>query len=85
VSPALLLALLQGLMGAAPQILALFTQATAGKPVSMDAVATVLNQYGIDRAVLAAQIAQLEAAANIGPGSAATVVGGKAIPGTPVT
>jgi hypothetical protein len=66
VSPALLLALLQGLMGAAPQILALFTQASGGKPVSMDAVATVLNQYGIDRAVLAAQIAQLEAQQGIG-------------------
>jgi len=66
VSPALLLALLQGLLGAAPQILALFNQATAGKPVPIDAVATILNQYGIDRAVLAAQIAQLEAAAGIG-------------------
>jgi len=78
VSPALLLALLQGLMGAAPQILALFTQATAGKPVSMDAVATVLNQYGIDRAVLAAQIAQLEAAANIGPSTGGVATGGTA-------
>lgn len=64
-SPVLLLALLQGLLGAAPQILALFNQATSGKPVTMDQVATVLNQYGIDRAVLAAQIAQAEAVAGI--------------------
>jgi len=33
----------------------------------MDQVATVLNTYGIDRAVLAAQIAQAEAAAGIPP------------------
>jgi hypothetical protein len=74
VSPALLLALLQGLLGAAPQILALFNQASAGKPVTMDTVATVLNQYGIDRAVLAAQIAQLEAAAGIAQPTAAALV-----------
>jgi hypothetical protein len=71
VSPALLLALLQGLLGAAPQILALFNQATSGKVITMDAVSTVLNQYGIDRAVLAAQIAQLEAAAGLAPPLAA--------------
>lgn len=70
-SPALLLALLQGLLGAAPQILSLFQSATSGKPVSMDQVATVLNQYGIDRAVLAAQIAQAEAAAGIPPAAPA--------------
>jgi hypothetical protein len=74
VSPALLLALLQGLLGAAPQILALFQTATAGKPVTMDQVSTVLNQYGIDRAVLAAQIAQAEAAAGIGTATPAAVI-----------
>lgn len=67
-SPALLFALLQGFLGAAPQLLALYQQATGGKPVTMDQVATVLNTYGIDRAVFAAQISQLEAAAGI-PGT----------------
>jgi hypothetical protein len=63
----MILALLQGLLGAAPQILALFSQATSGKPVAMSDVAAILNQYGIDRAVLAAQIAQMEAAAGVTP------------------
>lgn len=71
-SPALILALLNGLLGAAPQILALFTQATSGKAVSMNDIAAVLNQYGIDRAVLAAQISQLEAAQGIGQTPATT-------------
>ena len=61
-TPAAILAILEGLLGAAPSILALFQQATSGKPVSSDQVSAVLSQYGVDRAVFAAAIAKAEAA-----------------------
>lgn len=64
-TPAMILAILEGVLGAAPQLLALFQQATAGKPVAASTVAQVLSQYGIDRAVFAAAIAQAEANAAI--------------------
>jgi hypothetical protein len=60
-SPAMILAILQGVLGAAPQLLALFNQATSGQPVSSTDVAAVLSQYGIDRAVFAAAIDKAEA------------------------
>lgn len=62
-TPGVILAILQGLLGAAPEILALFQQATAGTPVSATQVQSVLSQYGVDRAVFAAAIAQAEATA----------------------
>lgn len=61
-TPIAILALLEGLLGAAPQVLALYNQATSGKPVSADQVSAVLTQYGVDRAVFAAAIAKAEAA-----------------------
>lgn len=64
-TPAMILALIEGLLGAAPQLLALFTRATAGTPVSVADVSSILSQYGIDRAVFAAAIAKAEAAAGI--------------------
>jgi len=65
-SAEMILVLLQGVLGAAPQLLALFTQAKAGQAVSTTQVAQVLSQYGIDRAVFAAAIAKAEAAAGMG-------------------
>lgn len=62
----MILAILQGLLGAAPSILALFNQASAGSPVSVSQVSAVLSQYGIDRAVFAAAIAKAEADAGSG-------------------
>jgi hypothetical protein len=59
----MILAILQGVLGAAPELLALFQQATAGKAVTASTVASVLSQYGIDRAVFAAAIAKAEAEA----------------------
>lgn len=66
-TPAMILAILQGVLGAAPQLLALFSQATAGTPVSHSDVAAVLSQYGLDRAVFAAAIAKAEAAQGPAP------------------
>ncbi len=60
-TPAMILAILEGVLGAAPQLLALFQQATSGTPVSATQVAAILSQYGIDRAVFAASIAKTEA------------------------
>jgi hypothetical protein len=64
-TPAMILAILQGVLGAAPELLALFQQATAGKAVTSSQVSAVLSQYGIDRAVFAAAIAQADANAGI--------------------
>jgi hypothetical protein len=76
-TPAVILAILQGLLGAAPEILALFQQATAGSQVSATQINSVLSKYGIDRAVFAAAIAQAEAAKGIGQnaGSAGATTG----------
>jgi hypothetical protein len=60
---AMILEILTGLLGAAPQLLALFNQATSGKAVAASDVSAILSQYGVDRAVLSALIAQREAAA----------------------
>jgi hypothetical protein len=64
--PLTILALLNGILGAAPQLLALFNRATSGTPVSNTEVQAVLSQYGIDRAVFAAAIAKAEADASVG-------------------
>jgi hypothetical protein len=63
-TPAMILAILEGVLGAAPELLALFNLATAGKPVSATDVSTVLSQYGLDRAVFAAAIAKAAADAS---------------------
>lgn len=59
-SPALILALLNGVLGAAPQLLALFNRATSGEAVSPAEVQAVLTQYGIDRDALVSAIADAE-------------------------
>jgi hypothetical protein len=65
-TPAMILALLEGVLGAAPQLLALFNRATTtGQPVPASDVAAILTQYGIDRAVFAGAIATAEAAQGI--------------------
>jgi hypothetical protein len=69
-SPTIILTILQALLGAAPQILALFQQATAGTPVSEAQVDAVLNQYGVDRAALIAAIGVASAQTSPVPGSA---------------
>lgn len=76
-TPAMILAILQGLLGAAPALLALFQQASSGGAVSATQVNQVLSQYGIDRAVFAAAIAQAEANKGIGQvsGSAPVTTG----------
>ena len=61
-TPAAILEILTGLLSAAPQLLALFQQATAGQAVTQTQVNQVLSTYGIDRAVFAAAIAQSQAA-----------------------
>lgn len=66
-NPIMILTILQGLLGAAPQVLALFNQATSGQPVSVDEVKTALSQYGIDHALLVAEIAKAEAASGQAP------------------
>lgn len=63
-SPTLILTILQALLGAAPQILALFQQATSGTPVTEAQIEAVLTQYGIDRAALVAAIAASQAPAS---------------------
>ena len=63
--PLTILALLNGVLGAAPQLLALFNRATSGTPVSATDVHAVLTQYGIDRAVFAAAIANAEAVSGV--------------------
>jgi hypothetical protein len=62
-TPAVILGLLTSLLGAAPQLLALFQQATEGKPVSANDVNAVLTQYGADHAALVAAIQAADAAA----------------------
>lgn len=57
----MIFAILQGVLGAAPELLSLFTQAQSGTPVTASQVSTVLTQYGIDRAVFAAAIATANA------------------------
>lgn len=65
--PLTILALLNGILGAAPQLLALFQRAQSGTPVSTADVHAVLTQYGIDRAVFAAAIAKAETDAGAKP------------------
>jgi len=60
-TPAMILAILEGVLGAAPQLLALWQQATAGKPVSAADVSSVLSQYGVDRQVFLLAIQKAEA------------------------
>jgi hypothetical protein len=74
-TPAMILAILEGVLGAAPQLLALFQQATAGKAVSATQVSQVLTAYGIDRAVFAAAIAKAEADAGMGQVSGSAIGG----------
>lgn len=64
---AAILELLMGILGAAPQLVSLFQQAMAGKPVAATDVNAILSQYGLDRAILAALIAKSEAAAGLTP------------------
>jgi hypothetical protein len=60
-TPALILELLEGLLQAAPEILALFNQASSGVAVSQGDVSAIMSKYAIDRAVFAAAIAASEA------------------------
>lgn len=60
-SAELILALLNGVLGAAPELLALFQKANTGGTVAATDVTAVLSKYGIDRAVFAAAIAAAEA------------------------
>ena len=60
-TPAAILALLEGVLGAAPALLSLYQQAVGGKAVTQSQVSQVLSTYGVDRAVFAAAIAQAEA------------------------
>lgn len=75
-SAELIFALLNGVLGAAPQLLALFQKASAGKVVDSTEVSAVLSKYGIDRAVFAAAIATAEAHVPLS-GAGAGSVGGK--------
>ena len=59
----MILAIIQGLTGALPQLIDLFNTVKSGGTASATQVAAVLNQYGIDRAVFAASIAKSEEAA----------------------
>jgi hypothetical protein len=61
-SATVILAILQAVLGAAPQLLALFDQAKSGTPVSAADVAAVLSQFNIDNAAFTAAIAAAEAA-----------------------
>jgi hypothetical protein len=63
-SATLILTILQALLGAAPQILALFQQASSGTPVTEAQVDAVLTQYGVDRAALIAAIGAASAPAS---------------------
>lgn len=56
-NPVLILQILEGLLGAAPQVLALFQQASSGTPVTATQVQAALSQYNLDHATLAAAIA----------------------------
>lgn len=49
--------ILEGLLGAAPQVFALFQRASSGQPVTKDEVAAALTQYNLDHAILAADVA----------------------------
>jgi hypothetical protein len=62
---AMILEILTGVLGAAPQLLALFQQATSGKPVAATDVSAILSAYNIDRAVFAAAIATAQANSGI--------------------
>lgn len=59
-TPAMILAILQGVLGAAPQLLALFQRAQSGQAVSAADVQAVLAQYQLDRDALVAAIAAAE-------------------------
>lgn len=61
-TPAAILEILMGVLGAAPQLLALFQQATAGKPVAAADVQAILVQYGLDRLALVDAIAKADPA-----------------------
>lgn len=65
-TPAMIFAILQGVLGAAPQLLALFQAAQNGKAVAAADVAAVLSQFGLDRAIFAAAIAKAEAEQGLG-------------------
>ncbi len=67
-SPAIILAILQSVLGAAPQLLELFSRAKSGIPVSESEVKAVLSQFDIDNAAFSAAIAKAEA-----PGTPPTV------------
>lgn len=55
-TPAMILALLSGLLQAAPEVMALFQKASSGGAVSQSDVQAVLNQYGLAHAQLDADI-----------------------------
>ena len=59
---AAILALVEGLAGSVPALLALFNKASAGGTVTTADVSAILSQYGIDRAVFVAAIATSQAA-----------------------
>lgn len=63
-SPEMIAAILQALLGAAPQVFQLFQDAKAGKPVSADDVSAVLSQYNTDEVAVLAQIAAEKSAGN---------------------
>lgn len=63
----MILAIIQGVAGALPQLIDLFNTVKSGGTASASQVQAILNQYGIDRAVFAAAIAKSEeAAASVG-------------------
>lgn len=57
-------AVLQALLGAAPQVFQLFQDAKAGKTVTADDVNNALSQYATDEVTVLAQIAAEKSGGN---------------------
>lgn len=56
-NPLVILQILEGLLSAAPQVLALFQRAQNGEVISATEVQSVLAQYSLDHALVAADVA----------------------------
>lgn len=56
-NPVLIAQVLEGLLAAAPQVLALYQRATSGEVIPAADVQAVLTQYNLDHATLAALVA----------------------------
>lgn len=56
-NPLVIAQILEGLLGAAPQVFALFQRAKTGEVIAPADVQAVLTQYNLDHALLAADVA----------------------------